>query len=190
MILTTSYFNQSNDFQLPQPTSIIPEVGNGNYLDFLIQEVEDKVLTDGLGFELYELFKATPTTERFAKLIDGDGKFEGIKKMLAYRVKEVYIDRNIESFTNSGVQSITAEKAMKVTPQLQVAFYSQNFVKRYQDGYLINPIVQGSFITWFDRVENPNKLSLYQYLRENQSVYPEWNIDNFIPYEPQNSFGL
>ena len=190
MILTTSYFNQSNDFQLPQPTSIIPEVGNGNYLTFLIQEVEDEVLTDGLGFDLYALLKATPTAERFAKLINGDGKFEGVKKMLAYRIKEVYIDRNIESFTNSGVQSINADKAMKVSPQMQIAFYSLNFVRRYQEGYCFEPYIFDGFIDWFERGENPNRLSLYQYLRDNQSVYPEWKIDNFIAYEPQNSFGL
>ena len=198
MIIDTTYFNKSNDLKLPLAISSPSSVATNNgYITDLIERVEKDVLLNALGYDLYkELSNAIgsldPLPDAFDKLVNGFEKWEGLKNnhsLLAYRVVEVYHLEQIDQLAISGVNKIDSEKSTNSDPSWRISRANQTFIKKYQEGYLSRPIVYGNFTDYYGD-SNPNQLSLFQFLRENKSLFESWSIEFFKCYETKNSFGL
>lgn len=207
-IVSKSYFNKQNilyiplAIEAPLPSAVTSTPNDGTYIDNLCIEIEKTILVNALGLTTYNELQLAladidnPLYASYKKLVNGDeydGKiWVGLKYDLSLIANAVWIEYVMQKNTNLsavGNSQVNLEKGTLVTPMYKIANASASFIKQYQGEYLSEPIVIGNFIDWqgcLDGVE----VSLYRYLSDKKTDFPNVDLNKFKFYEQINSFGI
>ncbi len=207
-IVNKSYFNKQNILYIPLaseaplPSAVTSTPNDGTYIDNLCIEIEKTILVNALGLTTYNELQLAladidnPLNASYKKLVNGDEYDDkiwvGLKYDLSLIANAVWIEYVMQKNTNLsavGNSQVNLEKGTLVTPMYKIANASASFIKQYQGEYLSEPIVIGNFIDWqgcLDGVE----VSLYRYLSDKKTDFPNVDLNKFKFYEQLNSFGI
>ena len=207
-IVNKSYFNKQNILYIPLaseaplPSAVTSTPNDGTYIDALCVEIEKTILANALGLTTYNELQLAladidnPLNASYKKLVNGDeydGKiWVGLKYDLSLIANAVWIEYVMQKNTDLsavGNSQVNLEKGTLVTPMYKIANASASFIKQYQGNILDEPIVSGNFIDWqgcLDGVE----VSLYRYLSDKKTDFPNVDLNKFKFYEQLNSFGI
>ena len=207
-IVNKSYFNKANILYIPLaseaplPSAVTSTPNDGAYIDALCIEIEKTILVKALGLITYNELQLAladidnPLYASYKKLVQGDEYDDkiwvGLKHDLSLIANAVWIEYVMQKNTNLsavGNSQVNLEKGTLVTPMYKIANASVNFIKQYQGGYLNEPYVNGIFVDWLGNNEGVY-VSLYRYLVDKKTDFPNVNLDNFTFYEQINSFGI
>jgi hypothetical protein len=209
-IVTITYFQNPNELNIPlgvaqavaNPTLATPN--SASALTSLCVRVEKSILLNALGLTTYNTLQLAladinnPLYASYKKLVQGDsydGKvWQGLNyeySLIAYRIFEQYITETNEHLTGVGNTQGKPERATLVSPKYKIANANQQFIEKYQGGFLDYPFVynDGEFIDWYGNQE-PVEISLYQYLLDKKADFVGFDIEKFKTYETKNSFGI
>ena len=207
-IVNKSYFNKANILYIPLaneaplPSAVTSTPNDGTYIDNLCIEIEKTILVNALGLTTYNELQLAladidnPLYASYKKLVKGDEYDDkiwiGLEHDLNLIAQAVWIEYVSEKNTNLsavGNSQVNVEKGTLVTPMYKIANASVNFIKQYQGEYLNEPYVNGIFVDWLGNNEGVY-VSLYRYLVDKKTDFPNVNLDNFTFYEQINSFGI
>ena len=208
-IVSKSYFNKQNILYIPLaseaplPSAVTSTPNDGTYIDALCIEIEKTILVNALGLTTYNELQlaiadefTNPLYASYDKLVNGDeydGKiWVGLKYDLSLIANAVWIDYVMQKNTNLsavGNSQVNLEKGTLVTPMYKIANASASFIKQYQGEYLNEPIVIGNFIDW-QGCNDSVEVSLYRYLSDKKTDFPNVDLNKFKFYEQINSFGI
>ena len=207
-IVNKSYFNKANILYIPLaseaplPSAVTSTPNDGAYIDALCIEIEKTILVNALGLTTYNELQLAladidnPLYASYKKLVQGDEYDDkiwiGLEHDLNLIAQAVWIEYVSEKNTNLsavGNSQVNVEKGTLVTPMYKIANASVNFIKQYQGEYLNEPYVNGIFVDWLGNSEGVY-VSLYRYLVDKKTDFPNVNLDNFTFYEQINSFGI
>lgn len=205
-IVTKSYFQKENYLFIPlsvaDPSgSVTPD--NATEIDNLCIQIEKDIMLNALGLTLYNEFKAItsvtielPENLRWKNLIQGEEYDEKVwlgldndYSLIAYRVFEQFNIETAIRLSATGAKQVQGENAIQQTPKYLIATANQRFINQYQGDYLHYPIVIDNFVDWFGCNYSIEK-SMYGYLVDKKTDFPEWSQEKFKVYETQNSFGI
>jgi hypothetical protein len=209
-IVTITYFQNPNELNIPlgvaqavaNPTLATPN--SASALTSLCVRVEKSILLNALGLVTYNTLQLAladinnPLYASYKKLVQGDsydGKvWQGLNyeySLIAYRIFEQYITETNEHLTGVGNTQGKPERTTLVSPKYKIANANQQFIEKYQGGFLDYPFVynDGDFIDWFGNQETV-EISLYQYLLDKKADFVDFDIEKFKTYETKNSFGI
>lgn len=208
-IVDKSYFNKQNVLYIPLaseaplPSAVTSTPNDGVYIDGLCVEIEKTILVNALGLTTYnelqlaitDLF-VNPLYAKYDKLVNGDeydGKiWKGLKYDLSLIAQAIWIEYVSQKTTNLsavGNSQVNVEKGTLVTPMYKIANASTSFIKQYQGGALLQPIINGNFIDWCGE-NNEVEVSLYRYLMDKKEDFIDTDMSKFAFYEQYNSFGI
>ena len=207
-IVSKSYFNKQNILYIPLaseaplPSAVTSTPNDGTYIDALCIEIEKTILVNALGLTTYNELQLAladidnPLNASYKKLVNGDeydGKiWVGLKYDLSLIANAVWIEYVMQKNTNLsavGNSQVNLEKGTLVTPMYKIANASASFIKQYQGEYLNEPIVIGNFIDW-QGCNDSVEVSLYRYLSDKKTDFPNIDLNKFKFYEQINSFGI
>ena len=207
-IVNKSYFNKQNILYIPLaseaplPSAVTSTPNDGSYIDALCIEIEKTILVNALGLTTYNELQlaladiGNPLYASYKKLVKGDEYDDkiwiGLEHDLNLIAQAVWIEYVSEKNTNLsavGNSQVNVEKGTLVTPMYKIASASVNFIKQYQGECLNEPYVNGIFVDWLGNNEGVY-VSLYRYLVDKKTDFPNVNLDNFTFYEQINSFGI
>ncbi len=207
-IVNKSYFNKQNILYIPLaseaplPSAVTSTPNDGTYIDALCIEIEKTILVNALGLTTYNELQLAladidnPLNASYKKLVNGDeydGKiWVGLKYDLSLIANAVWIEYVMQKNTNLsavGNSQVNLEKGALVTPMYKIANASASFIKQYQGEYLDEPIVIGNFIDW-QGCDDSVEVSLYRYLVDKKTDFPNVDLNKFKFYEQFNSFGI
>ena len=207
-IVNKSYFNKQNILYIPLaseaplPSAVTSTPNDGTYIDALCIEIEKTILVNALGLTTYNELQLAladidnPLNASYKKLVNGDeydGKiWVGLKYDLSLIANAVWIEYVSQKNTNLsavGNSQVNLEKGTLVTPMYKIANASASFIKQYQGEYLNEPIVIGNFIDW-QGCNDSVEVSLYRYLSDKKTDFPNVDLNKFKFYEQLNSFGI
>lgn len=208
-ITTISKFQQANELNIPLASQTLvanPTLNTPNnvaYLTELITTVEKSILLNAFGVAMYNELQlaiaddfTNPLYASYEKLVKGENYNDKVwvgldnnYSLIAYRIFEEYMTQTSVALVQNGNVQLNPEKATLVSPSYKIANANQKFIKQYQGGYLIEPIIFEIFIDWFGQGESI-EVSLYNYLVDKKDDFPLWKLENFKVYEQKNSFGL
>ena len=208
-IVDKSYFNKQNvlyiplSSEAPLPSAVTSTPNNGVYIQNLCVEIEKTILVNALGLTTYDELQlaitdlfVNPLYAKYGKLVNGeeyDGKiWKGLKHELSLIAQAVWIEYVTQKTTNLsavGNSQVNVEKGSLVTPMYKIANASTSFIKQYQGGALLTPIVSGNFIDWCGE-NNEVEVSLYRYLMDKKDDFTDTDMTKFAFYEQLNSFGI
>lgn len=207
-IVSKSYFNKHNIFYIPLaseaplPSAVTSTPNDGTYIDALCVEIEKTILVNALGLTTYNELQLAladidnPLNASYKKLVEGDeydGKiWVGLKYDLSLIANAVWIEYVMKKNTNLsavGNSQVNLEKGTLVTPMYKIANASASFIKQYQGQILDEPIVIGNFIDW-QGCNDSVEVSLYRYLCDKKTDFPNVDLNKFKFYEQINSFGI
>lgn len=201
-IINNTYF--VNDLDIPNSQEVAGGANQSSYVTDCITTVERSLLLKALGLNTYnELQAALPIVElsedKWKWLVNGreyGGKvWEGLsnrKSLIAYLVYSTFLDQNSHFWSTMSTVKPDAENSINVTPAFKVAASWQKFLRKYQDGCMIEPYAIYGYGYEYKDYYGTNEdveVSLYQYLRDNKELYG-WEESNFKMYTQKNSFGL
>ena len=207
-IVSKSYFNKQNILYIPLaseaplPSAVTSTPNDGTYIDALCIEIEKTILVNALGLTTYNELQLAladidnPLNASYKKLVNGDeydGKiWVGLKYDLSLIANAVWIEYVMQKNTNLsavGNSQVNLEKGTLVTPMYKIANASASFIKQYQGKILDEPIVSGNFIDW-QGYNDSVEVSLYRYLSDKKTDFPNVDLNKFKFYEQINSFGI
>ena len=208
-IVNKSYFNKQNILYIPLaseaplPSAVTSTPNDGTYIDALCIEIEKTILVNALGLTTYNELQlaladefTNPLYASYDKLVNGDeydGKiWVGLKYDLSLIANAVWIEYVMQKNTNLsavGNSQVNLEKGTLVTPMYKIANASASFIKQYQGEYLNKPIITGNFIDW-QGGDDSVEVSLYRYLSDKKTDFPNVDLNKFKFYEQINSFGI
>ena len=207
-IVNKSYFNKQNILYIPLasetplPSAVTSTPNDGTYIDALCIEIEKTILVNALGLTTYNELQLAladidnPLNASYKKLVNGDeydGKiWVGLKYDLSLIANAVWIEYVMQKNTNLsavGNSQVNLEKGTLVTPMYKIANASASFIKQYQGQILDEPIVIGNFIDW-QGGDDSVEVSLYRYLVDKKTDFPNVDLNKFKFYEQLNSFGI
>ena len=207
-IVSKSYFNKQNILYIPLaseaplPSAVTSTPNDGTYIDALCIEIEKTILVNALGLTTYNELQLAladidnPLNASYKKLVNGDeydGKiWVGLKYDLSLIANAVWIEYVMQKNTNLsavGNSQVNLEKGTLVTPMYKIANASASFIKQYQGEYLNEPIIIGNFIDW-QGCNDSVEVSLYRYLSDKKTDFPNVDLNKFKFYEQLNSFGI
>lgn len=207
-IVNKSYFNKQNILYIPLaseaplPSAVTSTPNDGTYIDALCIEIEKTILVNALGLTTYNELQLAladidnPLNASYKKLVNGDEYDDkiwvGLKYDLSLIANAVWIEYVMQKNTNLsavGNSQVNLEKGTLVTPMYKIANASASFIKQYQGEYLNEPIVIGNFIDW-QGGDDSVEVSLYRYLSDKKTDFPNVDLNKFKFYEQINSFGI
>ena len=207
-IVNKSYFNKQNILYIPLaseaplPSAVTSTPNDGTYIDALCIEIEKTILVNALGLTTYNELQLAladidnPLNASYKKLVNGDeydGKiWVGLKYDLSLIANAVWIEYVMQKNTNLsavGNSQVNVEKGTLVTPMYKIANASASFIKQYQGEYLNEPFVNGIFVDW-QGCNDSVDVSLYRYLVDKKTDFPNVDLNKFKFYEQINSFGI
>lgn len=209
-IVDKTYFQKANGLYIPLSKSApvsnasAESPSNVAYLDNLCVKVEKSILLNALGITVYNTLQLAladidnPLYASYKKLVQGeeydDKVWQGLNgdySLIAYRIYEIFLTETNERLSAVGTTQVNPQNANLYTPVYKIAHASQNFVNKYQGGYLREPIIynDGEFIDWVGCSEEV-EVSLYQYLTDKATYFTGLDMTKFKIYESQNSFGI
>jgi|GEM_PF-2490208 hypothetical protein len=209
-IVTKTYFQKANELYIP--LSVTAPVSNASmqspsnvsYLDNLCIKLEKSILLNALGLTAYNELQTAladinnPLNAKWKSLVQGenyDGKvWEGLSNdysLIAYRIYEEFVTDTNDRLSAIGTTQVNPQNASLVIPNYKIANANNNFIQKYQGGYLEYPFIynDGNFIDWFGNQENV-EVSLYQYLLDKKNDFSSINLEKFRVYDTKNSFGI
>jgi len=203
-------FNKANGLNIPlasnQPTTVstVASPNTHSALETMITKVEKDVLINALGLDIYNelqtaLNDLANADIKWRDLVDGveyDGKvWEGLSNdysLLAYAIYYTFINQNTQFNTAVGVAQVQSENSSIVNPAYKLTNALNEFITKYQKGFLNHPLItyKGAvqFIDWCNS-DKEVYVSLYRFLNDNKEVYG-WGLDSFKFYETENTFGI
>jgi hypothetical protein len=211
-IVSVSQFQKANELniplsvQAPVSNSALQSVNDNAYLVNLIAREEKTILLNALGLATYNTLQlaisddfTNPIYASYKKLVEGeqyDGKiWEGLEydySLILYRVYDVFLTETNNRLSSIGTVAVNPQGAVLQTPVYKIANANANFIRKYQGGYLREPIISddGLFVDWYGQQEAVN-VSLYKYLIDKKADFVNWSEQYFIPTnEIKNSFGI
>lgn len=207
-IIDKSKFQKANELNIPLGAETIvanPAIAtpnNAGTLDELCIRLEKSILLNALGLTTYNELQLAladidnPLYASYKKLVQGDeyddkvwAGLDNDYSLIAYKIFEQFITETNEALTGVGNTQGNPEKATLRSPRYKIANANNNFISQYQGGYLHNPIIDGIFIDWFGSQDGIN-VSLYQYLVDKATDFPNVDMAKFKIYDTQNSFGI
>lgn len=207
-IVSKSYFNKQNILYIPLaseaplPSAVTSTPNDGTYIDALCIEIEKTILVNALGLTTYKELQLAladidnPLNASYKKLVNGDeydGKiWVGLKYDLSLIANAVWLEYVMQKNTNLsavGNSQVNLEKGTLVTLMYKIANASASFIKQYQGNILDEPIVIGNFIDW-QGCDDSVEVSLYRYLCDKKTDFPNIDLNKFKFYEQINSFGI
>lgn len=207
-IVNKSYFNKQNILYIPLaseaplPSAVTSTPNDGTYIDNLCIEIEKTILVNALGLTTYNELQLAladidnPLNASYKKLVEGDEYDDkiwvGLKHDLSLIAQAVWIEYVMQKNTNLsavGNSQVNLEKGTLVTPMYKIANASASFIKQYQGNILDEPIVIGNFIDW-QGCDDSVEVSLYRYLCDKKTDFPNVDFNKFKFYEQLNSFGI
>ena len=207
-IIDKTYFQKANELNIPQSVAVIvanPALATPNsesYLTNLCVKIEKSILVNALGLQTYNTLQLAladidnPLYASYKKLVNGDeydGKiWVGLNYDLSLIANAVWIEYVMQKNTNLsavGNSQVNLEKGTLVTPMYKIANASASFIKQYQGQILDEPIVIGNFIDW-QGCNDSVEVSLYRYLCDKKTDFPNVDLNKFKFYEQINSFGI
>jgi len=213
-IINNTYF--INDLYIPLGNGTVSGLpvntstpSNSVALADTITEVEKELSINAFGLTLYDLLQTAlididSADARFQILVKGGDyilnsktyRWEGLnspKSLICYAIYYDFLSNNSSFYNSIGVTKPNSENASNVNPNYKLATAWQTFLRKYQGGCLAEPFCyQDSgvhFIDYYGTNENQIR-SLFQFLNDNASDYPEWTNTDFRLYESINTFGL
>ena len=207
-IVSKLYFNKQNILYIPLaseaplPSAVTSTPNDGTYIDALCIEIEKTILVNALGLTTYNELQLAladidnPLNASYKKLVNGDEYDDkiwvGLKYDLSLIANAVWIEYVMQKNTNLsavGNSQVNLEKGTLVTPMYKIANASASFIKQYQGEILDEPIVIGNFIDW-QGGDDSVEVSLYRYLSDKKTDFPNVDLNKFKFYEQLNSFGI
>lgn len=209
-IIDKTYFQKANELNIPLAKEFIvanPSLETPNssdYLTSLCEKIEKSILVNALGLQTYNELQLAladienPLNASYKKLVQGDEYDNKIwigldneYSLIAWRIFEQFLFTTNEQLSGIGAVNVNPQGASLVTPAYKIASANANFLQGYQGGFLHFPMIynDGEFIDWYG-CNNDVNVSLYQYLNDKTTDFPNVDLQNFKIYESQNSFGL
>lgn len=209
-IVNKSYFNKQNILYIPLaseaplPSAVTSTPNDGTYIDNLCIEIEKTILINALGLTTYNELQlaiadefTNPLYASYDKLVNGDeydGKiWVGLKYDLSLIANAVWIEYVMQKNTNLsavGNSQVNLEKGTLVTPMYKIANASASFIKQYQGNILDEPIVYDNYFIDWQGCDDSLEVSLYRYLSDKKTDFPNVDLNKFKFYEQINSFGI
>ena len=211
-LVSVSQFQKANELNIPMAlsapvsNSTVQGLTDAAYLTNLIAREEKAILLNALGLATYNTLQLAieddftdPIYASYKKLVEGeeyDGKiWEGLQfdySLILYRVYDVFLTETNNRLSAIGTVAVNPQGATLQTPAYKIAAANENFIRKYQGGYLKEPIIShnGLFVDWYGTQETVN-VSLYQYLVDKKADFVDWTEEKFIPSNDlKNSFGI
>ena len=209
-IIDKTYFQNANELNIPLAKEFIvanPALETPNssdYLTSLCEKIEKSILVNALGLQTYNTLQLAladidnPLYASYKKLVQGDEYDNKIwigldneYSLIAWRIFEQFLFTTNEQLSGIGAVNVNPQGASLVTPAYKIASANANFLQGYQNGFLHFPMIynDGEFIDWYGCSTDVN-VSLYQYLNDKATDFPNVDLQNFKIYESQNSFGI
>ena len=208
-IVSKSYFNKQNILYIPLaseaplPSAVTSTPNDGTYIDNLCIEIEKTILVNALGLTTYNELQLAladidnPLNASYKKLVNGDeydGKiWVGLKYDLSLIANAVWIEYVMQKNTNLsavGNSQVNLEKGTLVTPMYKIANASASFIKQYQGQILDEPIIYDNYFIDWQGCDDSVEVSLYRYLSDKKTDFPNIDLNKFKFYEQINSFGI
>lgn len=209
-IVNKSYFNKQNILYIPLaseaplPSAVTSTPNDGTYIDALCVEIEKTILVNALGLTTYNELQlaiadefTNPLYASYKKLVKGDeydGKiWVGLKYDLSLIAHAVWIEYVMQKNTNLsavGNSQVNLEKGTLVTPMYKIANASASFIKQYQGQILDEPIIYDNYFIDWQGCNDSVEVSLYRYLSDKKTDFPNVDLNKFKFYEQINSFGI
>lgn len=209
-IVNKSYFNKQNILYIPLaseaplPSAVTSTPNDGTYIDALCIEIEKTILVNALGLTTYNELQlaiadefTNPLYASYDKLVNGDeyeGKiWVGLKYDLSIIAQAVWIEYVMQKNTNLsavGNSQVNLEKGTLVTPMYKIANASASFIKQYQGQILDEPIIYDNYFIDWQGCDDSVEVSLYRYLSDKKTDFPNVDLNKFKFYEQINSFGI
>lgn len=209
-IVNKSYFNKQNILYIPLaseaplPSAVTSTPNDGTYIDALCIEIEKTILVNALGLTTYNELQlaiadefTNPLYASYDKLVNGDeydGKiWVGLKYDLNLIANAVWIEYVMQKNTNLsavGNSQVNLEKGTLVTPMYKIANASASFIKQYQGNILDEPIIYDNYFIDWQGCDDSVEVSLYRYLSDKKTDFPNVDLNKFKFYEQINSFGI
>ncbi len=191
---------KTTDFQLgafipnrdDAPNSDI--IGNEPVLQGFIDTEVEEILVELLGWTLFKLVKDEldgngdmPVTapQEYQDLVNGKDNYRGMKRFLVAYVFYKFILNDRSQYSTLGTVRATSEGAENVEPSAKAIAEYQKFYKQAIGTYWDGPLVtRNSFgmtgVIWAN-ISKSAFLSMYDFLAENETSYPEWEKNYTIP---------
>ncbi len=115
-----------------------------------------------------------------------------LRSLIAYYVYYKYVNDNVENLTNLGVAIESVKNATIVDPTKLMVDTWRQFIHLYGEGFHNTGRhhgfnVNGFWVTDFTGLDNTHEVSLFRFLSDNITVYPEWR---FTACANINQFGI
>lgn len=207
-LIDSTYFTKNNEVNLPLadelPTSYVGSnnTQDSDAIDNLCERVEEEILINALGLEVYEeIANANTITvlpEHLQWLINGkkyDGKwFKGLADDLScivYAIYFQYINQTTQVPSALGVIQNNPENATQTIPNYFISNANQMFLKLYQGVRCDVEVSVGTYrgVTYRDYYNASNYIvSLREFINDHKEYFDN---TKFIEYKNSyNSFGL
>jgi len=175
-------------------------IGNEPVLQGFIDEYAENCLVQTLGWELWSLLKAELDTngdldvgadQIWKDLVEGKDNYKGmLKGMLVGYVYFYWLQNDIVDYSTGGTHRLTPDSAVNTRPDSKMVLQYQKFYTQAIGSYNTGPkIVYKPFGVGviYGSQSGSNYISMYEFLRENDSVYPTWSpnleIENINVYD-------
>jgi len=203
MLIDSSYF--VGEINIP---NLIGPNSNSVNLSQAINQYEEEILIDLLGYKLYSLLIAdldvtfVPQSQIFKDLVDGaefnhslNGvdvllKWKGLRNsslqsLLAYYVFYKYVERDVTHLSGAGVILAKGEKGSRASSMNKMINAWERMRKLYG---IVPPQYRGYYLNGIrpETVFNADP-SAYNFLYANKADYPDWI---FKPQWNINAFGI
>jgi hypothetical protein len=163
-------------------------IGNDPILQGFIDEYVNNCLVETLGWQLAAELIAEldvngdlpPTADqKWLDLVNGIDNYKGmLKGMLVGYTYFFWMQNDIIDYSSTGTQRDTSTNAVNVRPDSKMLTQYQKFYDQAIGTYHAGPTVIfngfGTGILWRGRYMS-NFKSMYEFLRENQTTYPDWD---------------
>ena len=115
---------------------------------------------------------------RFKELVDGIGKYRGMKRLLVAWVFCKFLWNDNEEYSISGVKQVDGDNETRKRPSDKIIsehkIFFSHAVGKYGHGPRIIRNHYGTGILWASAYNGSNRQSMYEFLQEHAATYPEW----------------
>lgn len=168
-------------------------IGNDPILDGFIDEYVTNCLVETLGWDLWTELndqlvngELPPGADQiWLDLVNGKDNYKGmLKGMLVGYVYFYWLQNDIIDYSTTGTQRDTSANAVNVRPDSKMIVQYNKFFDQAIGQYSAGPIIiekdyGRTGIIWGNHFGS-NWKSMYEFLRENITEYPDWKPNLFI----------
>ena len=183
-------------YYVPNAIDVAPDsnlTGNSTELTDFIAKYEVECLDMLLGYELSQLLQpellkkpfdpghAETADDKWVKLANGDAEYRGLRECIIAYVFYKFYQNDHEQYTGIGTKKLEANntveasvrpRAIKAWRQLYDLAIGKRFVRTVTTSIFGAGIIHGEYDSVYT--------SLYTYLSDNDTVYPEWVERSFL----------